>query len=73
MVETAKSCDLQAEAQIDWWRDAHDLAEARRLQLTKTCERALAHLEKSLEEDDFGDVWEHWQKARKMLRRELGR
>lgn len=71
MTELPKTTDAQAEAEIEWWQGAHDLAETKRLQLVKTCERALTHIEKSLEEEDFGEVWAHWQKARRLLKREL--
>ena len=65
--------DLQAEAERDWWRDAHDLAEARRLQLEKTVERALSHLDAALQEEVWEDAWGRYQKARKLLRKEVGK
>ncbi len=65
--------DLQSEAEIDWWRDAHDLAEARRLQLEQTAAKALAELDGALQEEVWEDAWGRYQKARTLLRKELGK
>lgn len=71
MSEMPKSMDAQAAAEIEWWQATHDMAEKKRQQLVKTCERVLTHIEKSLDEEDFGEVWAHWQKARRLLKKEL--
>lgn len=63
--------DLQAEAERDWWRDSHDIAEAKRQHLEKVMRKCLNHLDLAVETDDFAHFWGHVQQARKRLRKEL--
>ncbi len=59
------------EALLAWWHDAHDLAEAKRLQHYKAMKQAYQHIEACMEAEELVDMWRNLQKARRVLRKEL--
>lgn len=71
MSETPITVDLQAEAEIAWWQDAHAMVETKRLKQEDVMRKALKELENSLQCDDLAEAWRSWQKARKMLKKAL--
>lgn len=71
MSELSKGIDLQAEAEIGWWRDAHDLAEGKRQHLEKVMRQSVKDLDLAVETEDFADFWKFMQRARKRMQREL--
>ena len=63
--------DMQAEAERDWWRDSHDIAEAKRQQLEKVLRASLKDLDAAVDTDTFREFWELFQRVRKRMQKEL--
>ena len=63
--------DLQVEAERDWWRDSHDIAESKRQHLEKVLRQSVQDLDAAVETEDFGDFWKFTQRARKRMQKEL--
>lgn len=67
----SKSCDLQAQAEIEWWRDAHAMVEVGRVRQEQVLRDVFHELNAAWDEETFERAWSRFQKARKMLKKEL--